>query len=445
MTLYGGAVSTNDKTTMIFEGCIISSFDRNLATVGGGAINVHVLNNSRIMLNDNASVKFIDNNAQYGAAVFLDTTAIMIIESDKNCINFTNNIAKVLGSSVYQDVTAKMYNNNCIINRTVGVSIEYIATPPNKLNFSDPAVCIDYDSDTQCNSYYVKDIMLGAEIVIPAYMFDYYNQFVDSTQFLIHSETHPIYYNSGPKVVLISGGKFEGVNIIGNQTISRSLNFSINITLNIALNADWKQISVNLIIELSPCHPGFWQYPSKSMRCDCYNASDIVFCSDSSSTIKRNYWFGNVTGKPTVTFCPINYCNFTCCETSNGYYHLSPVRDNQLQCRLHRSGIACGSCEEGYTLSFDSAECIYVNECNTGQTVLIAALVLLYWIVIIVTVFLMMHFKVGIGYLYAITYYYSVVDLLLNQNLYPSDALYTVINVMSSVVKIIPQFLGNFA
>ena len=152
------------------------------------------------------------------------------------------------------------------------------------------------------------------------------------------------------------------------------------------------------------------------------------------------YWFGNVTGKPTVTFCPINYCNFTCCETSNGYYHLSPVRNNQ--CRLHRSGIACGSCEEGYTLSFDSVECIHVNECNTVQTVLIAALVVLYWIVIIVTVFLMMHFKVGIGYLYAITYYYSVVDLLLHQNLYHSDALYTVIN---SVVKIIPHFLGNFA
>ena len=58
----------------------------------------------------------------------------------------------------------------------------------NKLNFSDPAVCIDYDNDTQCKSYYVKDIMLGAEIVIPAYVFDYYNQFVDSTQFLIHSK-----------------------------------------------------------------------------------------------------------------------------------------------------------------------------------------------------------------------------------------------------------------
>ena len=54
-----------------------------------------------------------------------------------------------------------------------------------------------------------------------------------------------------------------------------------------------------------------------------------------------------------------------------------------------------------------------------------------------------MHFKIRIGYLYAITYYYSVVYLLLNQNLYLSSALNTTINVMSSIVKITPQFLGK--
>ena len=211
--------------------------------------------------------------------------------------------------------------------------------------------------------------------------------------------------------------------------------------MNIALNSNWKQISVNLIVELSPCHPGFWQY-SKSRTCECYNASDIVFCSGSSSTIKRGYWFGNVTGNPTVTFCPINYCNFTCCETSNGYYHLSPVRDNQ--CRSHRSGAACGSCEEDYTLSFDSVECVHVNECSIGWTILVLALVVLYWIIIIVAVFSLMHFKVAVGYLYGIMYYYSVVDVLISQNWYQLGPLYATINVMSSAANTIPQFLGQF-
>ena len=166
-----------------------------------------------------------------------------------------------------------------------------------------------------------------------------------------------------------------------------------------------------------------------------------MFCSGSSSTIKRGYWFGSVTGKPTVTYCPINYCNFTCCETSNGYYHLSPVRDNQ--CRSHRSGAACGSCEEGYTLSFDSVECVHEKNCTIGMMILVLVLITFYWIVLFAAVFLMMYFRINIGNLYAITYYYSVVDLLLSQNSYISNELYTTINVMSSITKVTPQFLGQ--
>ena len=436
--LVGGAVYINCKTLLTIEGNCTVYFYNNLGIVGGGA--VKVFNTSKVTLKDHINIKFINNKAQYGGAIFLDTTAVMVNSSYRNCVIFKNNIARVTGNSIYQDVT-ELCNKNCLNNKTDSITSEFVTTPPSKLKLNDPAICIDNDNDTQCNSYYVQDIMLGKEIVIPACVLDYYDKPVDSTHFLVQSEIYSNYFISGPKQTFISCDTFKGINIIGNQRLSKSENFSINITLNIALNSNWKQISVNLIIELSPCHSGFWQYPNSKI-CECYNASDIVFCSGSSSTIKRGYWFGSVTGKPTVTFCPINYCNFTCCETSNGYYHLSPVRDNQ--CRSHRSGAACGSCEEGYTLPFDSVECVPMKEFSIGWTTLVLALVILYWIIIIATVFSLMHFKVGIGYLYAITYYYSVVDLLLSQNWYISNTLYTIVNVMSSVAKIIPQFLGQF-
>ena len=275
-------------------------------------------------------------------------------------------------------------------------------------------------------------------------MLDYYNQSVDSIQFLIQSDINTNYSIdgaiNGAKHVVISCDTFTGISIIGNHSLSKSMNFSITITLNTALYPNWRQISVNLIIELSPCHPGFWQYPNSS-RCECYNANDIVFCSGNSSTIKRGYWFGSVTDRPTVTFCPINYCNFTCCETSTGYYHLSPVRDNQ--CRSHRSGTACGSCVNGYTLSFDSTECVSIDSCTAGKTVLVILLTVIYWIVMVTLIFVMMYYKVGIGYLYSITYYYSIVDILLNQNLQASRGLYLTVSIMSSFSKITPQFLGE--
>jgi len=115
-----------------------------------------------------------------------------------------------------------------------------------------------------------------------------------------------------------------------------------------------------------------------------------------------------------------------------------------MQCSSHRSGTACGSCEEGYTLSFDSVECISVEKCTTRQTVLVVTLSMLYWLVIATLVFIMTYYHVEIGYLYAFTYYYSMLDVLLNESLHTSSfkALFTVVSVMSSMAKVTPQFLG---
>ena len=118
-----------------------------------------------------------------------------------------------------------------------------------------------------------------------------------------------------------------------------------------------------------------------------------------------------------------------------------PQRNDQ--CRSHRSGTACGSCKYGYTLSIDSTECLNIESCTAGQTVLVILLTVTYWIVIVILVFAIMYYKVGIGYLYCITYYYSIGDILLSQNLQASKGLYLTVNIISSFSKIAPQFIGE--
>ena len=437
--LHGGAVCINNNVKLAIKENSTVLFNYSYAIVGGGAIKV--LNNSIVTLEDFININFTENTAQYGGAIFLDTTAVMQVNNgDQKCVDFRNNFAKFSGDSVYQDIAGSC-NSTCLNNTIYGINNDLIATPPNVLEFYDPAICIDNDNDSQCNSYYVQNVMLGSEIMLPACVLDYYsNQINDSTQFLVRNEMHSNYFYNGPNQILISCDTFQGISIMSNQSLSTFINFSINISLNVDHDANWKQILVTLIIGLSPCHPGFWQYP-ESQKCECYNANDIVFCSNNGSTIKRGYWFGSVTGEPTITFCPINYCNFTCCETTNGYYHLSPIRDDQ--CRSHRSGAACGSCTHGYTLSFDSTECVNVESCTAGKTILVIMLIVIYWIVMVVLVFAMMYYKIGIGYLYSIKYYYSIVDILLSQNLQASRGLYLTVNIMSSFSKITPQFLGE--
>ena len=472
----GGAIYGYNATKVTIAENSITTFSKNNAKMGGAIF----VTTSNINFTGNCSIYFYYNKAQQdGGAIYLNSPFIITF-GDHTKLTFSANTASDYGGAIYGKIAdSKMVfyttnfkfldnnarsagksvfinvptscNSSCLQSSILGINKEilqhsqldkHITTSPSKLELYQPAICIDeYINKTEeCNSYYVSDIMLGQNILFNACMYDYYDQPSDTAQFLVND--YQDYNIPGSNYMLIScNNTFEGVALIGNDTSPvLPFNYSANITLHVDRIPEMKVISVKFTVELVSCHPGFW-YSDKSYKCECYNVSNIVYCTGRSSTIKRGYWFGRVTGKPVVTLCPINYCNFACCEASNGYYHLSPVRDNQ--CRLHRAGTACGSCEETYTLSFDSTECLPVEKCTIGQSFLIITLTFLYWVVIIVTIFIIMHFKVDIGYLYGITYYYSIIDILLSQTWYLSNKFNTAISIASSITKIIPRFLGQ--
>ena len=57
------------------------------------------------------------------------------------------------------------------------------------------------------------------------------------------------------------------------------------------------------------------------------------------------------------------------------------------QCENHRSGVACGECDFGYTLPYDFSDCISVDNCSAGITVLVVVLTCLYWVAIVAVTF----------------------------------------------------------
>ena len=501
---YGGAIDIGKNSTVVLNGNVTTKFSNNEATLGGA---VNVQDKSSITLTENSTAMFIGNKANIGGAIYLkaSNTSFTINCSVEFCNNtawqdggaiylddkfianfadnaniiFDYNTASDYGGAVYGKISqSKLYlnitnitfyknhvrtagnsifinvpsscNSTCLSNNIVGISKDSkrspvkqsITTTPKVLKLYQPAICIK-DEDRECGSYYISNIMLGEEVLVGACMYDYYDRPSDDARFVITGNDSQEYYIPGSRDVLVScNSTMHGITLNGNNILPTSpLNYTMTITLYVDRLSEMKAISVNLTVELVSCHPGFWQY-SESKKCECYNANDIVLCSGKSSTIKRGYWFGSVTGKPTTVFCPLDYCNFTCCETSNGYYHLSPERDDQ--CRSHRFGAACGSCKEGYSLSFDSTECVHVKNCTFEMTILVIALIGIYWLVLFGTIIFTMNSKFNIGNLYGIIYYYSVVDLLLSHSSYLSNGLYTTINVMSSITKVTPQFLGQF-
>ena len=439
----GGAIFASTATLLVSEYSDVT-FDKNSAGQNGGAI--YFNDQIYASFNDSSEVTWTSNTANnYGGAIYSkitqNTKYVNISE-----INGSDNTAGVAGNLLYIDVP-KSCRNICFADRVVGGSNQTlyqstfdrnVATTPKILQLYNTAKCIGNES-AQCQKYYINNIMLGQEILIYPCLLDHYNNPAEVTQFRIIGDNNQNFSLYGLEYTSIScNHTVEGINIVGNKTISGlPSNYSMNFT---SYATGREVISTTLTVELSPCHPGF-QYQNKSHRCECYNNSRIVSCSGSSSTIARGYWFGYVTEIPTIAICPINYCNFGCCRTTNGYYQLSPERVNQ--CKSHRSGTACGSCEEGYTLSYGSVECISTNKCSAGLITLVVILTVLYWFVIVVAVFIIMYYRVGIGYFYVLTYYYSVVDIMLSQHTDLLGGLDITITIMSSIAQISPQFLGQ--
>ena len=443
----------------------------------------YIVNQTLQFSNDMKMTLFDGNRAQNGAALYLDLNS-KIIFTNNSAVSFTNNIARRYGGAIYYEVLQSSeacyrnlstfivyYNASVIFNnnqaRTGGNSIFFsisqacngtlqydvqnfildqsvgeLVTSPDKLKLYYPA---QLANSSDPSTYYISDIMLGQNIIIPACVLDHNEMPLWSTQFTLQlADTNKLnnYSIQGNDIISVDCRIFQGINNLAITGRPLLINSIVTIQLNSFYDSrfSWKPITVILDVQLSSCHSGFY-YSSDLEHCVCYTTDNIVTCSGSNCTIRNGYWFGTINEQPSVTVCPINYCNFDNCEATTGTCDLYPLRDNQ--CRAHRSGAACGNCEEGYTLSFDSIDCISMDRCNVGQTVLVITLSFLYWIAVIAVVFGMMYFKIKIGYLYGITFYYSIIDIILNNALLVSDSLYQLVTTLASFSKLLPQFLGR--
>ena len=432
----------------------VTVFDSNMAQNGAA---VYINLNSQVTFTNNSAVSFSNNIARrYGGAFYFDISqssnacyqnaSVFRINSNGSIIS-NNNQARAAGNSIYFSIpqscnsTVQYDTVYPVFNQSAGE----VVMSPHSLILYNPAQLVDNVDHSTVSTYYVSGIMLGQNIIIPACVLDYNGMPLWSIQFTVQLDenTNQNYSFQGNQIITVDCRTLQGINnmfITGNPLLN-----GINSTLTIQLNSfydsvfDWRPIKVNLNVQLSTCHLGY-HYDSDLKYCVCYTTDDIVTCSDSNSTIRNGYWFGTINEQPTFTVCPVNYCNFDNCVANTGSCDLHPIRDNQ--CRAHRSGIACGNCEEGYTLSFDSPDCISIDKCTIGQTVLVVTMSLLYWMAVIVVVFCMMYFRIEIGYLYGITFYYSIIDILLLEGLQFHETLFQFATILSGIAKLLPQFLG---
>ena len=500
VTINSSLFTNNVATAMYLSGCDVkfsgSVLFKNNTAENGGAI--YASQETRMNIEVEATVTFIDNTARRdGGAIYVDlmcsyksVSAYVLINTFEagnggNAI-FINNSARITDNSVYFNVprplvgscdlaTTDINDPQCILHvpcqfnytqlingkmMNIPCDIDYtllngtgapIITSPHELRlyfpFSDG---VNISSSTDHNVYFVKNNILGHPVKFTGAIFDHFGKSTVPTQFNIQMQrsqntecsAYALISDNHNYILTRSIDNLTILDVSFKGKIIDTLHINLTVTLT-SLLYSLNDILTTLVVELVPCtdHPGY-TYNEESQTCVCYH--DKVKCNDDSNEIKRGHWFGSIANKTTTSLCPNHYCEFTNRKpTSEGYFELPNTIDGQ--CNDHRVGRACGECSSGYTLSYDTTDCISVNQCSTGWTVLVIILTCLYWIAVVAGVFSLMYFKfqISLGYLYGLIYYYSMVGILLNNNPYVSDGAYQFTTVLSSFAQLTPQFLGK--
>ena len=455
---FGSALHVSQITLKFYNSII---FQNNLAESGAA---IYAEKNALINVTDKSLVQFVNNTVFLrGGAIYSDLT---------NCINngilfnnlsnfssivFTNNAAGISGNSIFFNIPKSC---NVQRNHTKSDSVAYI---PYKLNYTQshnivgPPIAtsprgISVCSPHKCNftnqsCLITEKKMLGQSVYFNATVCDYFNNVAETVQFQIKCINCGTKYRLLNNELLVNNKSPAKVSVMSMNAPHDVVN-STNILLEISsvLSDNDKQLSAGLSLKLTTCYNGFL-FSTISQKCECYNSGndDIVQCQDDRAEIKVGHWSGTIFQKRIVSLCPINYCDFNHrTETRSNYYTLPKAVDGQ--CSLHRTGIVCSVCKSGYTLAYDSFDCVNVNQCSPGMTVLVIALTFLYWIVIVTVLFALTYYfstQVSSGYFNGVIYFYSIVDVLLASNLYVMDGLFYTVTILTSFAKFTPQFLGR--
>ena len=466
----------NDNTLYLYY-CNLSISDKiifkdNSAIKGAG---IYFTNYSVAMLQSHADMEFVDNTAALGGgAIYVEyiypgkpehcpSTStknpwLVFYAANEYTATFTNNRAHAAGNSIFfsipKDYAKCIDRNLSSTNSLLYIPSQFnysgqneIATSPYSLTLVAPAICNGSCSDG--GIYQVKGIMLGEEFSIMAKMVDYYNNSAEPTLFEMRCSENCQRYNltgsDNHEYKFIETNKTINMSVIGDEVETNSVIVLEMSSVVATINGNVRAITVKIEVTLTPCHFGYI-YDNDKKMCLCNSkVSDVVKCGPDGLKLKRGYWYGEVGDNIVVGYCPNNFCNYaTSCKSSDKFCDLSKFSDDQ--CNPHRTGPACGKCQDNYSLSFDSTDCVHDSRCSAWWTVLIVTVTVIYWLMTSSVIVFMVRYITAptmLGYVYGIIYFYSVIDLLVSNDLPISNGVVQSIEILSGLVNLTPRFLGT--
>ena len=380
----GGALSLIDSSVLFIHNSSNIHFTRNTAFREGGAIYANTLG---------SSISFIC------AIQFLAEKKFKLTHKDLQLLDlsivFSNNSALIAGNSIFGNPLyyclfiptssidhgtfdihqALLYNEVFDFKEKVGNQLS-------ELNSVEVLICLCSNvtiSGSYCPRFYSLD-----HPIIPGGTFHLFINSIDFVRTPVASLLYsfPRSANSSDHVELdVSQAVRPLPGLIQCTLVEFTIFAPENVKLFIDLFAVIGGIKVVVEVNTTSCPPGFvvGSSDSSSGRLHCLCSEFIETMLESTCNLTehsiarpRNFWVGTKTidsGSTIIQFastCPINYCKD---DMTNIDLRVS----NQL-CMEGRTGTLCGSCTEGLSSVFGTAEC---RKCSNAwlATLLLFALI----------------------------------------------------------------------
>ena len=431
------AIASTMKLHLVYRRVIVE-FTNNTAEKGGGLSmesnsKLYMLGSFRTVIH----VYFLENFADYGAAMFVDDDTYTSTCSRKfkgECffqmlerlfiqptyLKFSQNTVRYSGSTLYGGLLDRCAISPFAITvdpkfKTNGLVHFKSATASTNLFISSGPVkvchCNNKDYDCELNYTLSKSVRKGEVFTVSVVAVDQVSWPVNATiqSSLTHSES----------------GLAEGQLLREIRDKCTDLSFSITSTHSqeeLSLyasdgpckDADSSKLTYNIRFLHCECPIGF--QPSETSQsnctCDCHRSiSRYVTCDIHRESFVRKYtsnvWisYDNSSGYLVYLNCPYDYCK----PLNSTSVNLNQPNGADAQCAFNRSSLLCGSCEPGLSLSLGSSLCL---SCPIHWPALLTSITIAAILagIALVTLLLTLNMTVAVGTLNGLLLYVNILS-----------------------------------
>ena len=417
-------------------------FSKNKARLGGA---VNLEQNSKLSLADSdldavLQVEFEENTADYGGAMYISNEsqifcnsryfaehteqtecfllAYKLDEASKKLITFSENLANVAGSAIFGG-----FLDRCTVNprftedlvygmqqQAYGLSFLLGLSNLQQAEISSHPVqvcyCYNYTYADCTNHISSKVIQRGKKLPLSVVV-------VDQAYNTINATLYSVVYSAMDRQF-----RMHRIDAVCTNLSIRVFSESNQLDLYVIGPCNNTRISRKVIrISISDCNcPIGFSASDNIDACECVCdpelPSVIKKCLIQTSSIIRegNFWIGYINSTITTGYllypnCPFDYCRPA---TPPVRINFNTLTGTDAQCAAHRTGLLCGQCQTGFSLSLGGTACI---SCPKSWPGLLTANLIVQILtgIIIIGLMLVLNLTVAAGTFNGLIFYANIV------------------------------------